>query len=321
MGIVLIALVGILVGAVVNRLGTDLPARRSPQRPRCPFCGELRPWYHWVALPTYVVGRGRCPHCAAAIRVRYPLVELALGFLFAWLYLRYGPTVKFGFFAAYTTVFALVTVTDMERRLILNVVIFPAMVLAMLGSILGVTVFASGVPWRVALPNALVGGGVGYGFFLVAALLGNALIGRGALGGGDVKLAAFVGLVVGFPLIIEALTLTVLIGGVVMGFGWALGGFCPGTGIVAAGRGRKDAWFFILGGLVGAFIFTLQFGSLDAAGWMTDWLGGKATLVDTGAKGASPLLTGSWTPLLAMGIGAVLLAIGALLPLKPGKTD
>jgi uncharacterized membrane protein YedE/YeeE len=110
----------------------------------------------------------------------------------------------------------------------------------------------------------------------------------------------------------------VLIGGVVMGFGWALGGFCPGTGIVAAGRGRKDAWFFILGGLAGAFIFTLQFESLDAAGWMVDWFGGKATLVDTGAKGATPVLQGDWTRFLAMAIGAAMLAIGVLLPLKPG---
>ena len=113
----------------------------------------------------------------------------------------------------------------------------------------------------------------------------------------------------------------VLIGGAVMGFGWALGGFCPGTGIVAAGRGRKDAWFFILGGLVGAFIYTLQFESLNAAGWMTDWFGGKATLIETGAKGTTPVLVGSWTPFLAMGIGAALLAVGVLLPLKPGKSD
>jgi len=201
-----IAILGVLVGAVVNRLGTDLPARHPPQRPRCPYCGLPRPWYHWVALPSYVIGRGRCTNCSAPIPLRYPLVELALGFLFGFLYLRYGPTVRFGFFAAYTAIFALVTVTDLERRLILNVVTLPAMALALVGSF-----FTGHLNWW----SALLGGAIAYIFFLVAALVGNALLGPGALGGGDVKLAAFVGLVTGFPLVIEALVLTVLSGGLI----------------------------------------------------------------------------------------------------------
>lgn len=208
-------LTGILVGAVVNLLGTDLPARRALQRPHCPYCDHPRPWYQWLALPTYVVGRGKCPQCAAPVRIRYPLVEIALGFLFAWLYLRYGLSLKFVFFALYTAIFALVMVTDLERRLILNAVIFPAMALALLGALLDVTSFHGAVGWWNALKSALLGGGIGYLFFFIAALVGNALLGPGALGGGDVKLAAFVGLVVGFPLIVEALLLTVLSGGVI----------------------------------------------------------------------------------------------------------
>lgn len=215
MAIIILALLGVLVGAVVNRLGADLPARRRVQRPHCPYCGQERPWYQWVALPTYVVGKGQCPNCNAAISIRYPLVELALGFLFPWLYLRYGLTVQFLFFALYTTIFALVTVTDMERRLILNVVTWPAMGLAVLGAALGVTSVAGGVGTVDALKSALLGGLTGYLFFLVAALIGNMTLGPGALGGGDVKLAAFVGLVVGFPLVIEALVLTIVSGGVI----------------------------------------------------------------------------------------------------------
>lgn len=113
----------------------------------------------------------------------------------------------------------------------------------------------------------------------------------------------------------------VLLGGVLLGLGWALGGFCPGTGVVAAGRGRKDAWIFLLGGLLGAWIFTLQYGALAAAGWMSPWFGNKATLVDTGAGGTAPLLQGGWTLGLAMALGALMLLIGWRLPLHPGTKD
>jgi leader peptidase (prepilin peptidase)/N-methyltransferase len=206
LGVALSFTLGILVGAGVNRLATDLPARRPPQRPRCPYCNNPRPWYQWVSMPTYSVGRGRCPHCSAPIRIRYPLTELALGFLFGFLFLRYEFTPQFVFYALYTAVLALVTVTDLERRLILNVVTFPAMILALVGSFL-----VPGVSWK----SALLGGVVGYATFYVLALAGRLLVGPGALGGGDVTLAGFVGMVVGFPLIVEALLLTILSGGII----------------------------------------------------------------------------------------------------------
>jgi leader peptidase (prepilin peptidase)/N-methyltransferase len=138
--------------------------------------------------------------------MRYPLVELVLGFLFGYLYLLYGPTLHFGFVAAYTAIFALVAVTDLERRLILNVVIVPAMGLALIGSF-----FTNGMSWK----SALLGGVTGYVTFLILAIVGNALVGPGAMGGGDVKLAAFVGLVTGFPMVIEALLLAILAGGLI----------------------------------------------------------------------------------------------------------
>jgi prepilin signal peptidase PulO-like enzyme (type II secretory pathway) len=206
MVLVLVVISGVLVGAVVNRLGTDLPARRAPRRPRCPYCGQNRPWHQWLSLPSYVINQTRCPDCSAPIPIRYPLVELALGFLFGYLYLRHGLSARFAFYAAYTAIFGLIAVTDMERRLILNVVSFPGMGLALLGALV-----MRDPSWK----SALVGGLTGYITFLVLAVVGNALFGPGALGGGDVKLAALIGVIVGFPLIIEALVLGVLCGGVI----------------------------------------------------------------------------------------------------------
>ena len=201
--IVLFALLGLLVGGLVNQLGSDLPARRGLTRPHCPYCGKNRPLWQWLSLPAYLVQRARCPSCGASIKLRHPLVELGVATAYVYLWIALGPSVKLVLHLLYTAILALILITDIERRLILNVVTYPAILLAIVASF-----FTPGMQWW----SALIGGAVGFFFFLVAALVGNALFGAGALGGGDVKLAAFVGLITGFPLVIGALVLTVLIG-------------------------------------------------------------------------------------------------------------
>jgi hypothetical protein len=54
-----------------------------------------------------------------------------------------------------------------------------------------------------------------------------------------------------------------LIGGAIMGAGFIMGGFCPGTGISALAIGKIDAFFFLLGGAVGALIFAESYGLLE----------------------------------------------------------
>jgi prepilin signal peptidase PulO-like enzyme (type II secretory pathway) len=207
MWMILIAFIfGILVGGLINQLGSDLLARRSLTRPHCPYCGRERPWWKWFALPAYLSGRAKCSSCGAPISLRHPLVEIGLGVIYAYLWIRLGPSVKLVLYALYSTIFALILITDIERRLILNVVIYPAILFAAIAGF-----FTPGLPWRYAL----LGGVIAFLFFLGAAAIGNATFGAEALGGGDVKLAAFVGLITGFPLVIEALLLAIIIGAIV----------------------------------------------------------------------------------------------------------
>lgn len=70
----------------------------------------------------------------------------------------------------------------------------------------------------------------------------------------------------------------VFIGGVMLGVGWAVAGFCPGTGVVAAASGRKDALFFIAGGLLGAAAYMLTYPAWKASGLLDKFAGGKVTL-------------------------------------------
>lgn len=71
----------------------------------------------------------------------------------------------------------------------------------------------------------------------------------------------------------------VLIGGLIFGVGFAVGGFCPGTCVVAVGEGRRDAWFAIIGGIVGALGYTLAYSALEGL-LITPLNYGKVTLQD-----------------------------------------
>lgn len=104
----------------------------------------------------------------------------------------------------------------------------------------------------------------------------------------------------------------VLVGGILLGTGWAMSGFCPGTGVVAAGSGRIDALFFLFGGLVGAGLYTLMYGALEPTILMQPLFGGKTTLAQTGEYQALLTTVPGWA--VAIIIGAALIGIAAILP-------
>lgn len=102
----------------------------------------------------------------------------------------------------------------------------------------------------------------------------------------------------------------VLVGGLIFGVGFGLGGYCPGTCVVGAGEGRKDALWSIGGGVVGALIFTLVFDSLiTPLVKMADY--GKITLADVLHLPAVGV---------ALGLGALFLGIVYVLPTDVKRT-
>lgn len=133
------------------------------------------------------------------------------------------------------------------------------------------------------------------------------------------SLFLFIGLAIGVidtgHISVKSSYVGVLVGGALLGLGWALAGFCPGTAVVAAGSGRKDAWIFVIGGLIGAFLFTLIYGVLKD-GFLFDTLGGKVTLATTGNDKYAALLGDFPALAIAGGIAVVFIVIAFLLPTK-----
>lgn len=102
----------------------------------------------------------------------------------------------------------------------------------------------------------------------------------------------------------------VLLGGLVFGVGFGLGGYCPGTCVVGAGEGRRDALWSIGGGVLGALVFTLVFDRLiSPLVRLADY--GKITLADVLHL---PVVG------VALGMGALFLGIVYVLPTVVKKT-
>jgi len=110
----------------------------------------------------------------------------------------------------------------------------------------------------------------------------------------------------------------VMVGGLIFGIGWAISGFCPGTSVSALGAGRKDAFVFIGGGLVGAFIFMLIYGSIKDTVLFDNVFGGKTTLADTGVDKYASLIDTLPAIYVAGGIAVLFIALAVLLP---NRTD
>ena len=113
----------------------------------------------------------------------------------------------------------------------------------------------------------------------------------------------------------------VIIGGAILGIGFAIGGYCPGTGVVAAGRGRKDALFFIIGGLLGAFVYMLVFGAIENTALFNPIAGGAVSLAETNPDKFPALFSNIPALAIAGPIAIIFMAIAFFLPSTTTETE
>ena len=131
----LFILCGWLAGIAINHAADILPTRQTLlQWPKCAQCGAKRPVKQWSGLLTWLGSRRECVHCGTPVprMKRSVLVELVTPILFAFLWWFYGWSLYLGIVTLYTIILILVTVTDLEHRLIFNVIILPSILLAIL---------------------------------------------------------------------------------------------------------------------------------------------------------------------------------------------
>lgn len=207
---VIIFIFGLLVGSFLNCVIYRLEEGKSFLKGRsfCPKCKHTLIWRDLVPVFSFAALLGKCRYCKTKISWQYPLVELATALLFLTSYNLVGGDGSLSGIGA--TIYLLIIssflivifVFDLRNLIIPDAVIFPAIILAFLYDILFL---------RLNISNFLYSA-----FGAVLFFLAIFLISRGKwLGFGDVKLALFMGLVLGFPNILVAMFLAFFIGAII----------------------------------------------------------------------------------------------------------
>ncbi|GAA1589373.1 MULTISPECIES: prepilin peptidase [Kribbella] len=246
----LIALLGLAVGSFLNVVVYRVPRGESVVRPpsHCPRC--LRPvrGRHNVPVMGWLMLRGRCADCRLPISIRYPLVELATGLLFAAVAWRIGGTAALPAYLWFTGAGVALALIDLDVRRLPNAIVLPSYpVLAVL--------LTGAAAWQHdwwALARAAIGATALFLFYLALVLVYPP-----GMGWGDVKLAGLVGGVLAY------LSWTALVVGAMTAF--VLGALI-GLGALAGHRGgRKTALPF--GPFMVAGVLVAVFAAAPIAGW------------------------------------------------------
>lgn len=214
----LVFVLGLVAGSLANVVIYRLPRGQSVVAPRsfCRSCGETLGAADLAPVVSYLWLRGKCRYCRAPISVAYPLVELLTAFLFLLAWARFDLSVQL--VPALVLLFLLVVVSgiDLSHRIIPNRLVVAGVAGWVLASWAGPI-----APVRASLTGLVVVGGV----FAAAHFLS-----RGGMGAGDVKLAAMIGLYLGWK------------GGLVASFLAVVAGAVLGLALLLARRkGRRDA--------------------------------------------------------------------------------
>lgn len=196
-------LYGVVIGSFLNVLALRLPLKESVtlKRSHCMTCGHTLSWYELFPLFSYIFLGGKCRHCKSKISIQYPIVEGANGVLYVILFLVHGISVETILYCLCASALLALSIIDWRTQEIpvgFNIFIL------LLGLVRLVTDLGN---WSQYVIGLFAVSGFLFLLFLITK-------GRG-IGGGDIKLMAATGLLLGWQLNIIAFLLGCIIGSII----------------------------------------------------------------------------------------------------------
>jgi leader peptidase (prepilin peptidase)/N-methyltransferase len=183
-----LCVLGAIFGSGVTALSWRLPRGESwiHGRSRCPSCGHVLGPLDLVPIVSWIVARGRCRYCGTSVRVRYPIIEAACAAWAVLAWLQIGMVPELAPVLLWGWLLVALTVIDLDFKLLPDALTLPGTVLAVVAALLG-----------PGSRHALLGIVVGSGYLWLFAWVWATFLKREGMGGGDIKLAAMFGALLG----------------------------------------------------------------------------------------------------------------------------
>lgn len=191
---ILMFIIGTVFGSFFLVIGTRLPLKENviTGRSRCDNCKKELCWYELIPIVSYVIQMGKCRKCKKAISINHLVIEIITGLLFVFGYNYFAELSDLLIYLVSISVALIIFVSDFKYMIILD----STWIIGALLVIIIKLVFTS-------LNSTLISLASGIGLFLVmysVKLIGDKLFKKESLGGGDIKLCLFIGLIIGFRL-------------------------------------------------------------------------------------------------------------------------
>ena len=208
---ILIIFFGLAIGSFLNVVIARFDDLQSiiKTRSHCPKCKKTLPWYDLIPFISYLLLFGRCRNCQKPISLQYPLVEVLTAVILVLIYSRFGFSWESLFLFFISAILIVIACYDWLHSEIPDILVYIALGLALILDVylLGKQgLFLDTSAWLAYGAGFAIGLGL-FGFLVIISR-------EKWMGKGDVLLASFMGLFLGFPDILMALFLSFVFGAV-----------------------------------------------------------------------------------------------------------
>ncbi len=194
---------GCCIGSFLNVCVYRLPREQSLVRPasRCPHCKRSIAWYDNIPLLSFLLLGGKCRRCRKPISLRYPLIELLTGLATTAVFLRFDIGIVGWIYTAFVAGLIAASFVDLEFQIIPDEISLGGLVIGLAASFLFPALHGTSshlVSLGRSVIGMLVGGGILYG----TGIIGDIIFRKESMGGGDIKLLAMAGSILGWKLVL-----------------------------------------------------------------------------------------------------------------------
>lgn len=198
--IILYIILALFIGSFLNVVALRVPKKESIIKPgsHCPSCEAPLKWRDLIPVFSYVFSLGRCRSCNEKISPLYLLGELTTLILFLLIPIQLGFQLEMLIAYPLMMILVVVLISDLKYQIIPDRIIYPGIVLMFI-----LRIFVHPLGFWDYIIGAFVGGVL---LFIIA------IISRGGMGGGDIKLFFLLGLALGWQGTLLTLLIAVFAG-------------------------------------------------------------------------------------------------------------